>query len=128
MMKKTMFFILGIAFLTLGCTEQVAKQVDANEFEALMADDATVQVIDVRTPDEYAQGFIKNSTLINFNGPSFKTQLEGLDKNKAVAVYCHSGARSNQAFEMMKEMGFKKIYELEGGIVAWQAGGKQIQR
>ncbi|KYG82946.1 hypothetical protein AWW67_05830 [Roseivirga seohaensis] len=128
MMKRTILLILGVAFITLGCEENVAKQVDANEFEALMADDASVQVIDVRTPDEYAQGFIKNSTLMNFNDPSFKSQLESLNKNKAVAVYCHSGARSNQAFEMMKEMGFKKIYELEGGIVAWQAGGKQIQR
>ena len=128
MMKRTILLILGVAFITLGCAENVAKQVDANEFEALMADDASVQVIDVRTPDEYAQGFIKNSTLMNFNDPSFKSQLESLNKNKAVAVYCHSGARSNQAFEMMKEMGFKKIYELQGGIVAWQDGGKQIQQ
>lgn len=127
-MKRTLLLILGVAFFTLGCADKVAKQVDANEFEALMADDASVQIIDVRTPDEYAQGFIENSTLMNFNGPGFKTQLEGLNKNKAVAVYCHSGARSNQAFEMMKEMGFKKIYELQGGIVAWQEGNKQVQK
>ncbi len=127
-MKRTLLLILGVAFFTLGCAENVAKQVDANEFEALMADDASVQVIDVRTPDEYAQGAIKNSTLMNFNGPDFKTQLEGLDKNKPVAVYCHSGGRSNQAFEMMKEMGFKEVYELKGGIVAWQEGNKQMQK
>ncbi|WP_339699327.1 rhodanese-like domain-containing protein [uncultured Roseivirga sp.] len=128
MMKPMLFLIFGMAFLTLGCTENIAKQVDVNEFETLMADEASVQIIDVRTPDEYAQGAIKNSTLMNFNAPDFKNKLEGLDKNKPVAVYCHSGGRSNQAFEMMKEMGFKQIYELQGGIAAWQAGGKEIQR
>lgn len=128
MIKRILFLCIAVVFLTTGCTEDIAKQVNTDEFETLLADDSSVQLLDVRTPQEYAQGFIANSTLMNFNDPSFKAQLEGLHKNKPVAVYCHSGARSNQAFEMMKEMGFKKIYELQGGIVAWQEDGKQIQK
>lgn len=127
-MKKLIMLIAFSSFLVLGCAENIAKQVDADEFEELIINQAHVQIIDVRTPDEYAQGYIEKSQLIDFNGEDFEIEIEKLNKNKPVAVYCHSGGRSNQAFEMMKEMGFRQIYELQGGIVAWQQNGKQINK
>jgi len=126
MMRRIIVLLALCAVVFLGCTENVAKQVSVAEFENLMSEESSIQIIDVRTPNEYAQGYIKNSQLMNFNSADFKTQITTLDKNKPVAVYCHSGARSNQAFEIMKEMGFRQIYELQGGMVAWQQNGKQV--
>ncbi|MGW8123838.1 rhodanese-like domain-containing protein [Roseivirga echinicomitans] len=127
-MKRVLFLCVATAILITGCTASLAEQLSSGQFETLLTDDSKVQLIDVRTPEEYAQGHIENSTLMNFNAPSFKTQLEGLNKNKPIAVYCRSGVRSNQAVQIMKEMGFKKVYELKGGITAWEEGGKKIKK
>ncbi|MCD6120793.1 MAG: rhodanese-like domain-containing protein [Spirochaetales bacterium] len=85
-------------------------------------------IIDVRTPAEYAEGHIKNSRLINFYSLDFKTKLDKLDKNKKYLVYCRSGSRSDQAVQIMKELNFKKIYNLSGGIIAWKNSELPLQR
>lgn len=124
-MKKITILGILMVLALVSCGENIAKQLETNEFEELLLKEG-VQIVDVRTPDEFAQGYIKNAKLIDFNTPEFENQISELDKNKAVAVYCHSGARSNQAFEIMKTMGFREVYELKGGIVAWQQSGKQV--
>jgi len=78
------------------------------------------QLIDVRTPDEFSEGHLKNALNIDINGDDFEKQLQTLDKNAPVYVYCRSGGRSTKAVEQMKQMGFREIYELEGGILSWK--------
>ncbi|MDP4580252.1 MAG: rhodanese-like domain-containing protein [Saprospiraceae bacterium] len=81
-----------------------------------------VQLVDVRTPEEFLAGHIDKAKNINFNDPNFKqTIAASLKKNKPVAIYCRSGRRSASAFIILKEMGFKEIYDLEGGFLNWQA-------
>lgn len=78
-----------------------------------------VQLIDVRTPEEYRQGTIGNAQLINLYSPDFIQHIEKLDKTRPVAVFCHSGARSLHAAQILAEKGFPEIYNLEGGIISW---------
>lgn len=81
-----------------------------------------VQLVDVRTPEEFLAGHIDKAKNINFNDPNFKqTIATSLNKNKPVAIYCRSGRRSASALIILKEMGFKDIYDLEGGFLNWQA-------
>jgi rhodanese-related sulfurtransferase len=81
-----------------------------------------VQLVDVRTPEEFLTGHIDKAKNINFNDPNFKqTIASSLNKNKPVAIYCRSGRRSASALIILKEMGFKDIYDLEGGFLNWQA-------
>ena len=81
-----------------------------------------VQLVDVRTPEEFLAGHIDKAKNINFNDPNFKqTIATSLNKNKPVAIYCRSGRRSAAALIILKEMGFKDIYDLEGGFLNWQA-------
>lgn len=81
-----------------------------------------VQLVDVRTPEEFLAGHIDKAKNINFNDPNFKqTIASSLNKNKPVAIYCRSGRRSASALIILKEMGFKDIYDLEGGFLNWQA-------
>lgn len=86
--------------------------------EKIAADN--VQLIDVRTPEEYAEGKIAEATNINYHHPDFKKRVATLNKDLPIAVYCKKGGRSGKAAKILKELGFKEIYDLDGGIVNWQ--------
>lgn len=81
-----------------------------------------VVILDVRTPQEVAQGTITDQALnIDVtNRALFDQEIEKLDKDKTYLVYCRSGRRSRVAGEEMARRGFKKVYNLKGGILAWQ--------
>ncbi len=81
------------------------------------------KVIDLRTPQEFSGGFIQGATLMNFNAPGFRELLLNLDRNQPYILYCASGKRSVKALEMMRELGFRNAYDIQGGTIAWQAAG-----
>lgn len=97
--------------------QTIAKNVNVQEFKELIKNGKGT-IVDVRTPGEYGQGNIENSKNINVAG-NFAEEIQKLDKNKPVYVYCRSGARSTRAMGIMREMGFKEIYNLSGGYMAW---------
>ena len=77
-------------------------------------------VLDVRTKEEYDEGFIKNSINLNiYDSQSFLDKINKLEKSTSIYVYCRSGARSFQASELMAQFGFENVYNLEGGIIEW---------
>ncbi len=76
-------------------------------------------ILDVRTPQEYSSGRIEGSENINFYDYNFKEELSKLDKNKTYFIYCRSGSRSGKTLELMKSLGFKKVYNLQNGIIEW---------
>lgn len=80
-------------------------------------------VLDVRTPGEVAQGKIANASVIDITAEGFERKVGLIDREKPVFVYCRSGGRSGRAVEVMTKLGFKKIYNLSGGITAWSAAG-----
>lgn len=86
----------------------------------LEADNNSI-VLDVRTPEEVAQGVIPNAIHIDiFKGQGFIDEVEKLDKAKNYYVYCRSGGRSGQACSVMNQLGFENAYNLMGGFDAWQ--------
>ncbi|MDP2060927.1 MAG: rhodanese-like domain-containing protein [Flavobacteriaceae bacterium] len=87
-----------------------------------------VQLIDVRTPEEYEAGHLINSENLNFFDENFEAELDKLDKNAPVCVYCKSGGRSTKAAELLKKKGFKAIYNLDGGIMGWEKDGLPIDK
>jgi len=80
-------------------------------------------IVDLRTPDEYASGHIEGATNLDYYSDTFRDELENLDKNKTYLIHCQSGRRSSAALEIMKNLGFKKVYNMTGGMVEWQAKG-----
>ena len=78
-------------------------------------------VVDVRRPDEYGEGHLANSLNINWNSDNFENEVSKLDKASPIFVYCLVGGRSASAAEKMRAIGFKQVYELEGGISKWKA-------
>ena len=102
------------------------ENVDAKTFAKLLKN-PNVFLLDVRTPKEFTEdGHIKGANLIPVQ--LFKyIYLEGL-RDKPVLVYCRSGNRSSIAAKMLEEMGVKKVYNLEGGILAWKAAGLPVEK
>ena len=84
-------------------------------------------ILDIRTPGEYRGGHIPNSVLLDYHSPGFRDSLAALDRDRAYFVYCRSGNRTGRAVDMMKELGFTRIYELRGGIRAWLSSGLTLQ-
>ena len=122
---KKFAIVLFSAMALISCTTEaqekdsdvINKVVAAAEFKKLITDDA--QLIDVRTPEEYNKGKIANAENIDFYESNFKSEMAKLDKNKRTLVYCHSGGRSGKAAKMLKDMGFKEVYDLKAGYSGW---------
>ena len=117
----------GTVVLVDNPTENVHKNVAANEFKQLIAK-GDVVVIDVRTPNEFAQGHIQGAKLINLYDPNFNAKIADLDKGATTLVYCKSGRRSANAMRKMKSAGFSTVYNLSGGIMSWMSAGGEIVR
>ena len=77
-------------------------------------------ILDIRTPEEYAQGHIEGAVNMDYYHPGFQVELNKLDKTKMYLIYCRTGNRSGQAFEFMKEQRFTEVYHMEDGIVSWR--------
>lgn len=132
---KNFFFIIsgillliGVLFLTpvcavCGCVicnyEPVLESIPANDFFEL-ADSENFVLIDIRTIEEYNSGKIAGATNLDFYSSSFESELDLLDKDKTYLIYCRSGSRSSQALKTMQSLGFMEVYDLKGGIIAWQ--------
>lgn len=100
------------------------QRLDATAAAAfLAAPPAGLVVLDVRTPEEYAESRLDGAVLVDFSAPTFADEVAGLDPSVPYFVYCRSDNRSGQAVAVMQQLGFQQIYELEGGIVGWQAAG-----
>lgn len=96
------------------------KLVSPTDFKAYMDRFPAEQVVDVRTKSEIKKnGMIDGAKNIDFKASYFKEEMGKLDKNAAVMVYCKSGKRSAQTVLVLKEMGFKKIYDMDGGFDAY---------
>jgi len=98
----------------------IYERLDVQQFQTKLTAEKKPQLIDVRTPEEYAQGNIKGSVNLNFYDADFDKNLSQLDKTKAVFVYCQSGKRSRKTAEKLQQMGFKEIYELKTGYMGWE--------
>jgi len=105
--------------------ESFLALVDPVGAEAILASGG-VEIIDVRTPEEFAEGHLPGADLIDISAPDFVPRIEALDRSATYFVYCRSDNRSGQATALMADLGFESIYELEGGTVAWLASGRTL--
>jgi len=85
-----------------------------------------VQILDVRTKEEFKTGHLKDAVLIPWTDPDFEERAAAeLKKDQPLFVYCRSGARSSKATEALAKLGFTNIHELKGGVLAWEKAGKE---
>ncbi len=127
--------VLGLTSVT-GCVQsetdtagletatQIIKNITPKEALTLIEnnrDNPNFVILDVRTPQEFAEERIENTINLDYYTDTFEGELNKLDKNKPYVIYCRSGMRSGVTLDLMKELGFKEVYNILGGILAWKA-------
>lgn len=125
-MKFQSFLFLILIVTISSCKGQTSKNIESVSpeiFAKKINETPKAQILDVRTPEEFNSEHIDNATNANWLGDSFVTDIAKLDKTNPVFIYCKSGARSAKASAKLEELGFKKIYQLEGGLLKWNAAG-----
>lgn len=117
-----LFSVLSV-FLFLQCSNKKSIEspivLDIANFEKKLNNTTDRILLDVRTPPEYKNGHLANSTLLDIKSEDFTEQVNKLNKTKPVFVYCASGIRSNKAASVLKEQGFNEIYHMDGGLTEW---------
>lgn len=104
-----------------GSPDTLPQLLNGTDFIATYQKTDDAVLLDVRTPSEFAGGHVSGASNIDFNNPSFVSEIQKLDREKTYFVYCRSGNRSGQAVAMMRKEGFRSIYELQGGVVSNQS-------
>jgi rhodanese-related sulfurtransferase len=99
---------------------QIIENIGASQFQILIKKEDGI-LLDVRTPQEFYSGHIQDATNIDFYAADFTEKLKIVRKDILIYVYCRSGGRSSAAARKMEELGFTKVYNLVGGIGAWDS-------
>ncbi|PWA07222.1 thioredoxin domain-containing protein [Flavobacterium psychrotolerans] len=122
-MKSHLLTLLFISFLSVSCKGQTAniETIPPTVFAEKISTTPNAQILDVRTPEEYAKQHLDHAVNVNWKGNDFVEKADKYNKTKPVFVYCLSGGRSKQAVAKLQELGFTTIYELQGGILKWNS-------
>ena len=121
------FLTLLTSFILNSCSGNAQQgqttnyNLDAVGFAEKINEIPTAPVVDVRTPEEFSNGHLRNAKNFDWNGSDFEAEIRPLNKENPVFVYCLSGGRSHSVAEKMRGLGFKSVYELDGGIMKWRA-------
>lgn len=131
MKKLVLIFGLVIASLSVSCQETNQSKdiqvISPQEVRDAVYDDHSHQLIDVRTVDEFKEGHLKNAQNICVTDGDFEENVAKLDKDQPVYLYCRSGKRSAKAAEILKDLGFKEIYDMDGGILNWKSENLEVE-
>lgn len=126
--KNIVFALFSLIFSMLGfqsCKTQNTTEnsenleLNATEFNQKISEKPGL-ILDVRTQEEYAQGHLEQAQLLNYKSADFTEKAKDLPKNQPIYVYCRSGRRSHAAAEILRDLGYHPVFELEGGIIGWQ--------
>ena len=118
-MNKLFAAVLVVFILMLSCTiGQTTNDIEIDEFKKKMASEKYV-LVDVRTAEEFSDRHIEGAFNIDYFSATFSDDISKVGFEIPVLLYCRSGNRSSKAMKTMKELGFKEVYNLEGGIKGW---------
>lgn len=100
------------------------RLVSASQGAAIQAEPPEdLVILDVRTPEEFAQGHLEGAVLVDFYDDDFAEQIGGLDPDVPYLMYCRSGNRSGQTATIMEQLGFTDVADVDGGILSWADAG-----
>jgi len=121
----SVLLVIGVV-LAGGCVgkAQIIEDITPQEAFTLIQenqDNPNFVIIDVRTPEEFAEEHIENAINLDYRSETFQDELNKLDKNKTYLIYFRSGRRSGDALGMMAELDFSEVYNMLDGINGWKA-------
>ena len=123
-------FLLVLSFSFISCAQSssakksdVISLISPQELNDKLGD---IQLIDVRTPQEFADGYINGAKLVDYMSSDFMAKISKLDTTKVLYIYCRSGNRSGKAARKLEALGFPKVYDLQGGILNWNQSKMKV--
>ena len=119
MLRRIFIFL----FLFMPALLKAQERLSPKEFRKKFDNTSDALLLDIRTPEEIAKGYLKGAVFMDFYDSTFKEQVAVIDKEKPVFIYCAIGGRSWDAAKIMQEMGFKNVFDLKGGIIVWKIKG-----
>lgn len=125
-MKQFKFILIPIfvgLLSSCGMSQSEKTVLKPLAFQEKLAATENATILDVRTTEEFAGGHLENARNIDWTADGFDAKIANLDKSNPYFVYCLSGGRSAAAAEHMRELGFKEVYEMDGGMMKWRSGG-----
>lgn len=142
-MKWTLFLLVIPSIFLAACGNQeeapaeapaepepkaILRDVGAEEAAGLIAAREDLVVLDIRTPEEFAEGHIAGAVNIDFKSADFAEKVAALDTGKPYLFHCRSGGRSGQCIPLLEEAGFTELYHLRSGILGWSEAGKSLEK
>lgn len=128
MRSAILALLVSLVFTAYGDTAtadiEVVSPADAAAF---LEGSADVVILDVRTPEEYRETRLPGSINIDFYAADFASQLDEMPKDVPYVVYCQSGNRSSQAVDIMADLGFTRVLDVDGGIISWSEAGLPLE-
>jgi phage shock protein E len=119
--------VFGLSSYSASAADDAPKDGTVKIEQAAQQIDSGIQLLDVRTADEWETGHLKGAKLVTFGEPGFTDKAKALaDPKKPVLVYCRSGNRTVKAAKQLRDAGFSSVLEMEGGILAWEKAGKLV--
>ena len=116
-MKRIIIFLMVFSFILSGCTkDNKHKTISSLEAIEMMNNEKDYVIIDVRTIEEYSDGHVEGA--INIPLDDINDIVNLYDKDKLIMIYCRSGNRSNQAANILDDLGYTNVYDF-GGINTW---------
>jgi rhodanese-related sulfurtransferase len=103
------------------------KEINAADFEKRRTR-GKAPVLDVRSPQEFAKGHVTGAINADIHSPEFATKAAQFDKKKPILVNCHAGSRGAIAAAELARLGFKSVFNLEGGVDAWEKAGNHLEK
>jgi len=102
--------------------------VDGAKAAEVLASDPAITIIDVRTPEEFAEGHIKGAVNIDFTADDFEAKLSELNRDKPYLFHCASGNRSGKSLPVFEKLKFTRLYHLNTGFKGWVADGQPVEK
>ena len=133
-MKTFAPFVFLLLIVTLGSCQQsnsnatqstsaIHQTIPADQFRQKMLMSKNPLVLDVRTPEEFSKGHLDGAVNIDYHAADFREQVQKLEHNRPVLLYCLAGSRSAAAAEILLAENFKEVYNLQGGTMKWKEAG-----
>ncbi|MBT0811234.1 thioredoxin fold domain-containing protein [Litoribacter ruber] len=132
---KKILFVLALSTILSACGEGQLKvqdqnvsdfqvqDVNATKFKEVIEQGEGI-ILDVRTSEEvYSKGYIQDASLLDYYDEDFREKISLMSKDKDIYLYCASGGRSIEVVKMMEELGFKRVYHLNNGLMDWENAG-----
>ena len=132
MTSSIKFIGLVVLMLLIGCKsdtneKEVITILNSEAFQKRISEQEDLQLVDVRTEEEMAEGRIPGAVLVCYTCDDFETAIQEMDKSRPIYVYCARGRRSANASAVMKKLGFTRVYDLKGGYTAWEEAGMETE-